>query len=179
MTVTQPRRRMSSAAVIRAVIVAAALLLAAVDLVLKATAKRYLVEPVDLGLIELRVGYNPGVAFSLGDTLPAAVILGVTALVTAALAGFALRAGPDLDRWSRSGVVLVLAGALGNLADRAVDGVVTDYLHTGWFPTFNLADIFITAGAVALFLGILRQQEQPAHDVQTTATGNRPGDLDG
>lgn len=163
----------------RAVIAAVALVLAAVDLVLKATAKRILVEPVDLGLIELRVGYNPGVAFSLGDTLPAAVVLGVTALITAALAGFALRAGPDLDRWSRAGVALVLAGALGNLADRAADGVVTDYLHTGWFPTFNLADIFITAGAVALFLGILRQGDQPVGGVQTTATRKRRGDLDG
>ncbi len=32
-------------------------------------------------------------------------------------------------------LVLILGGAVANLADRAADGVVTDYLHTGWWPT--------------------------------------------
>lgn len=50
----------------------------------------------------------------------------------------------------------MLAGAIANLVDRAVDGVVTDYLHTGWFPTFNLADVFITVGGAVLVLASLR-----------------------
>ena len=37
------------------------------------------------------------------------------------------------------------------------DGLVTDYLHTGWFPTFNLADWLITLGAVGAVLGLLRE----------------------
>lgn len=141
--------------VLRAVAVAGMLLLAAIDLALKAAAKRYLVEPVDLGLLELRVGYNAGVAFSLGDSLPSGVVLTVTGLITAVLAGLALRAGPGLNRWGRLGITFVLAGAIGNLVDRATDGVVTDYLHTGWFPTFNLADILITMGAAALLLSTI------------------------
>ncbi|MEU0566043.1 signal peptidase II [Nonomuraea sp. NPDC005983] len=48
------------------------------------------------------------------------------------------------------------------------DGIVTDYLHTGWWPTFNLADVFITAGAAALILAGLRPQ--PA-----SPAGTRPG----
>ena len=43
----------------------------------------------------------------------------------------------------------MLAGAVANLADRGIDGVVTDYLHTGWWPTFNLADALITCAALA------------------------------
>ena len=38
-------------------------------------------------------------------------------------------------------------GAFANVIDRARDGVVTDYLHTDWWPTFNLADAFISVGA--------------------------------
>ena len=30
-----------------------------------------------------------------------------------------------------------------------------DYLHTGWFPTFNLADVFVTTGVVALLVGTM------------------------
>lgn len=28
--------------------------------------------------------------------------------------------------------------------------MVTDYLHTGWWPTFNLADVFIVCGGLAM-----------------------------
>lgn len=67
------------------------------------------------------------------------------------------RIGSGLRRWTA--LAAVLAGAVGNLADRAVDGVVTDYLDTGWFPTFNLADVFITVSAAVLVLASLRNTE--------------------
>ena len=40
----------------------------------------------------------------------------------------------------------MIGGALANVIDRAGDGEVTDFLHTGWWPTFNIADIYITTG---------------------------------
>ena len=46
-------------------------------------------------------------------------------------------------------------GAVGNFLDRLDGGGVVDYLHTGWFPTFNLADVFVTTGAGLLILGTL------------------------
>ena len=64
--------------------------------------------------------------------------------------------GPTLARTGRVGLALVLGGAAANLIDRSVDGVVTDYLHTGWWPTFNLADITIVTGAGLLLLQSLR-----------------------
>ncbi len=55
---------------------------------------------------------------------------------------------------------LVLAGALGNLADRLMHGCVVDFIHVhyGWFnfPVFNVADSAITIGAagwIALVVG--------------------------
>lgn len=49
--------------------------------------------------------------------------------------------------------MLLLGGALGNFIDRLDGRGVVDYLHTGWFPTFNLADAFVTIGVALLILG--------------------------
>ena len=50
----------------------------------------------------------------------------------------------------------ILAGALGNLTERIVNGYVVDYLlvywHPYYFPAFNLADSLISLGAVAVLL---------------------------
>jgi signal peptidase II len=51
----------------------------------------------------------------------------------------------------------ILAGAVGNVADRLMHGYVVDFLlfhwHNRWyFPAFNVADIAITTGAAALIL---------------------------
>jgi hypothetical protein len=76
--------------------------------------------------------------------LSAGVVLAVTGLMVAVLAVFAWQSAGTGSPWSGLAVAVILGGAISNLADRAADGVVTDYLHTGWFPTFNGADVFIT-----------------------------------
>lgn len=138
----------------RAAMVATVTLLAAIDLGLKAWASAALADgqAVDLGPIQLRLTFNAGVAFSLGANLPAGVVIGVAGLLVVGLAFFVWRATATATAPARLALAVILAGAVANLVDRAADGVVTDYLHTGWFPTFNLADVFITVGAAALVL---------------------------
>jgi signal peptidase II len=139
-----PRRRLA--------VVAAAGTLLGVDLAAKAAVERSLADgqTIDLGPVDLRLGYNTGAAFSMGNGLPTWVLVTVTAAITLAVAGYAWRiAGrPGSPAALLVGLTAVLAGALGNLIDRAGDGRVTDYLYTGWFATFNLADAFITLGAI-------------------------------
>ena len=167
MSQTDTRAAASSTARKRVAILATALLLAAADLAVKAGAVAWLSEPVDLSVLELRVSDNPGVAFSLGDTLPSIVVLVGTAAITLAMVTYVVVAAPSLGRWAVTGFVLATGGAIGNLVDRAGDGVVTDYLHTGWFPTFNLADILITFGAAALLWGTARDSQ---HNESSTST---------
>jgi signal peptidase II len=66
----------------------------------------------------------------------------------------------------RAGLVLVLGGAAGNLVDRAVDGAVIDFVRfrAGSHVLFtnNLADDFISVGAVLLAIGASRLGPRPA-----------------
>ena len=60
-------------------------------------------------------------------------------------------------------------GALGNAVDRALRGTVTDMLGTLFmdFPIFNVADCFITCGAIVLVVYMLffdREKERDSHE---------------
>ena len=117
---------------------------------------------VDLGPLQLRLVHNSGVAFSMGESLPAWVVLAITGAVTAVAAGYALATAGSLPLAGLAGLGGVVAGALTNIADRADDGVVTDYLHTGWFATFNVPDSLITGGAVLFVIATLWPGREPA-----------------
>ena len=75
-------------------------------------------------------------------------IIGVVAIIVYV-------ASPAFGRpLTRVGFALMLAGALGNLADRIAHGEVTDFIKVPHWPAFNVADSSITIG-VALLLWTL------------------------
>ena len=134
------------------------------DLAVKAVAEALLPSGavVELGLVNLRLLYNPGVAFSLGAGLPSWAVIAATGLVITALGWYILASAPTMTGLSRAGASLLLGGAAGNFIDRLDGHGVVDYLHTGWFPTFNLADVFVTVGIAAMVLGaVLMKSEVP------------------
>jgi signal peptidase II len=47
-------------------------------------------------------------------------------------------------------IVMILAGAISNLIDRALYGYVRDFIYVFWGNVFNLADVFIVAGIIIL-----------------------------
>ena len=110
----------------------------------------------DFVLFKVQAAYNTGITFSAGSWLPQPVIALALALLVGVLGVFVVRSGARLPVLSRAGAALLLGGGLGNLVDRLDGAGVVDYLHTGWFPTFNLADVFVVAGAGLLVLGTLR-----------------------
>ena len=132
-------------------------LLAVVDLACKAIVTNALADgqAVNLGLLQLRLTYNRGVAFGMGATVSPVVVVALTGLATAALALYAWRRAPAERSIAQVGLAMLLGGAMANLVDRVGDGVVTDYLHAGWWPTFNLADTFISLGAGLLIVAAL------------------------
>lgn len=52
------------------------------------------------------------------------------------------------------GVSPFLAGAWGNLLDRWRFGYVIDFVDPSFWATFNLADVFIVAGIILIFLSL-------------------------
>ncbi len=67
------------------------------------------------------------------------------------------------DAWTVAGLVLVLAGALGNLCDRIfrsahhgfLAGEVVDFVKLGPWPLFNVADSCLTIGAIVLAVRVM------------------------
>jgi signal peptidase II len=108
------------------------------------------------GLLNLTHVLNTGAAFGLldGADIPfkAVVIaaLAIGALVTTAV--YALSSGNETPL-ARYSLMLILAGACGNLIDRAVGGAVVDFIDVYW--AFNIADSAIIIGAVLLIVDML------------------------
>ena len=159
-------------------LVAGAVAVAGTDLAAKAWADAALADrTVSAGLLDLRLAYNPGVAFSLGNSAPRALVMVFTAAITAVVAVLGWRIAPTGSRLVRLAAAAILGGAVANFADRAGDGVVTDYLHTGWWPTFNLADVAICLGAALFVLHTFRTS--PSHTGHADRSSRPPVDTAG
>ena len=95
-------------------------------------------------------------------------------MAIAAIAVFLVRTD-EPDRRTLAGLAAILGGATGNLIDRALRGEVVDFLDayvshpraaqwladrfgTAHWPTFNLADSAIVAGAGLLLLDLVRPE---------------------
>ena len=110
-----------------------------------------------LPFIGITLAFNSGIAFSLLDFnnfFTDYVLLFIGLIITV----FLVKLFKQEDNiTSKVGLILIISGALGNIIDRAMDGVVTDFLlffvgDTPFF-IFNLADAYISCGAV-LYFGI-------------------------
>ncbi|HET7509028.1 MAG TPA: signal peptidase II [Solirubrobacterales bacterium] len=109
-----------------------------------------------LGPLELTLAHNSGVAFGLAGGAGVGLVL-VTLVALAVVAYLFSRNPTRSGMWVAVG--LVAGGALGNLIDRIRADHVTDFIHIGSWPAFNLADISISAGVILLVLLYLRDAE--------------------
>lgn len=117
-----------------------------------------------LPFFNLVMVWNPGVSYGL---FAASSAFGTGVLVVVSLAAVV---GLGYWLWGMSslslavGVGLVIGGALGNLIDRLVYGRVADFFHFygfgyDWY-VFNVADIAITLGAVAIIYEVVKPQPE-------------------
>ena len=96
---------------------------------------------------------NTGVAFGAfeGAGLIVAVLIGLSLLL---LAGYFWRHREMPWLWLPVG--MLLGGALGNLADRAREGAVIDFIDPVAWPAFNVADSCIVIGVLLLLYVVER-----------------------
>jgi signal peptidase II len=123
-------------------------------------------EPSELfgGLVPLTLAYNRGAAFGLSvGNDPRWFFIPVTILALGLLVYLLIRTGSG-DRFRIFALSLVLTGALGNLIDRVRwDRGVVDFIgpidlgFMDW-PIFNVADMAISCGAVALAISFWMEE---------------------
>jgi signal peptidase II len=90
---------------------------------------------------------NRGIAFGVFPGGGALLVLFAAAALVALLVFFARHRDRPLV-WLPTG--LLIGGAAGNLIDRAREGAVTDFIDLPLWPAFNVADMAITVGVLAL-----------------------------
>lgn len=132
--------------------------------------------PVVEGFFELRYARNPGAFFSLGADLDPSLrrvfFVAASVFASALILRLYVKAKPvqQIFRWA---LALLLAGALGNLIDRAIAGEVIDFAHLYWsgvfdWATFNVADVLIAAGLVLLAVDAFRSPRSDEESDEAT-----------
>jgi signal peptidase II len=120
-----------------------------------------------LPFFNLVMVWNPGISYGL---FPASGRLGTFVLIALSVAAVTVLSWLLWRATSRSlaiGYGLIIGGALGNnLVDRVIYGKVADFFHFygfgyDWY-VFNIADLTITLGAIAILYDVL--QPQTPHD---------------
>jgi signal peptidase II len=111
--------------------------------------------------LDLAYSENPGIAFGQlqeGGTTGRWLLVALACCAAAAVVTYFFRT-PRQDDRILGACALLFAGIAGNLTDRARLGHVIDFilLHadTHYWPTFNVADSAICAGALLLALDLL------------------------
>jgi signal peptidase II len=97
--------------------------------------------------------HNTGVAFGVLSG-GGAIVLVCTLLALAALVVYFVAHPGRRGLWVPTG--LLLGGAIGNLIDRLMHGSVTDFIKLPYWPAFNVADMSITFGVIALLIVLER-----------------------
>ena len=102
--------------------------------------------------------HNYGAAFSFLSTAGGwqRWLFAVLAIVISAMIVYWISKLKSGEKFSAIGLALVLGGAIGNLIDRIYHGYVIDfldfYIGPKHWPAFNVADIAISVGVVALII---------------------------
>jgi signal peptidase II len=143
---------------------ARAIALAATVVVLDQATKQLAAAALDSGeSVSLILGFeladvrNTGIAFGLlADGRGVVIAVTLAALLLVALYFVRDPARPGM--WIAVG--LLTGGAIGNLADRVREDEVIDFFDPPLWPAFNLADVAIVVGIVALLIVQLAQPER-------------------
>lgn len=123
------------------------------------------------GVLTLLFTRNSGGAFGIGQSSPL-FFATASSLISILIVVAALRPRPPLVSVALGSV---LGGALGNLADRALNGPgfaggVTDFIDIRIIPVFNVADTGIVIGALLLVLVAGREPSGTTGDRAMDAT---------
>ena len=116
------------------------------------------------GFFALNYSENTGMGFGLGQDSTTGITV-MTCIVIVVVIGYLAVFRKD-KAYIRIPLVMVAAGGIGNLVDRIVLGYVRDFFEFTFmdFAIFNIADSFVTVGAIALIIGLIVMMAVTAKD---------------
>lgn len=100
---------------------------------------------------------NKGAAF--GAFSGATSLLTLVSIIFIVGLWFAFMKMPRRPKGSLTALALISGGGVGNLIDRLWRGSVTDMFDFRIWPIFNVADIAVTLGVLALMILVLRHDD--------------------
>lgn len=123
------------------------------------------------GLIRFTNIHNTGAAFSILEG--ARWFFVILCLVFVALIVYVLVTDIITSPGARWMSVVVMAGAVGNCIDRIICGYVVDMIEFEFmnFPVFNVADIYITIGAILFVIFTLMEKPVQKSPARASAAG--------
>ena len=146
----------------RGIVAVIVLLLIALDQLVKS----YIVWQIPLGevrswipnLVSLTYLQNRGAAFSILQDQQ--WLFAIITLVVMVGAIWYLHKHMEDSLWTVLGLILIIAGGLGNFIDRVSQGFVVDMFHLDFinFAIFNVADSYLTVGVIILLIAMLKEE---------------------
>lgn len=120
--------------------------------------------PIIKGVLELDYLENRGVAFGLLQGKH--VLILITSIICIVIIFFFLARMPIAKRFIVLHIIfsVVIAGGIGNMIDRLVNGFVVDFISFVLidYPIFNVADCYVVCGVIAMaiiFLFVLKEED--------------------
>ena len=131
--------------------------------------------------LQLLLVYNRGALFGLNPRaywpdFPVNAFFFIFTAIAITVLILYYRSIPKKEIVTHWGLALILPGAFGNLLDRVLHGHkgVVDFIRLGlsdkiYWPIFNMADVYVTAGVCILFYSFILEEKN-----KKNASGNIP-----
>ncbi len=131
------------------------------------------------GFLDLTYSENTGMGFGLGQNSTLGITI-MTAILIVAILGYLIFFKKE-KAYIRIPLIMVAAGGIGNLVDRTQLGYVRDFFEFTFmdFAIFNIADVFVTVGAIVLILGLIITLVFPSKDKRIPDDEEESGDVQG
>ena len=111
------------------------------------------------GFFSLTFVQNFGAGFSIMQNARTTFLI----ITPICLIGFTYLFIKSNDKLSKTALLLMISGTIGNFIDRIVRVYVVDFLDFiifGWdFPIFNVADIFLTIGVCLYIIALIKEEK--------------------
>lgn len=108
--------------------------------------------PVNLLGDFFRIEYSQNTGVAFGIPVPHTLLI-IGNILLIGLIAWIIQKEFDLHQpIAKTGLILIISGAFGNIIDRLIYGFVIDFIAVWRWPNFNLADIYISIGILIMIV---------------------------